>query len=449
VQLANGMGHLTYSTLVHPADGWDEIWASLREYLPRVKRIVCPDDPFGVSLRISGATAETLIGSPEKRAELRDFLADNDMYLYTVNAFPHGPFKNRIVKEQVYEPDWSSETRLRYTMNVATILADIAPDFVDPSIQTPPLGFKPNVTGPAVIEAYAENIRKLVTHVNNIRRYQGRTVTLAIEPEPACFLETTAETIEFFNSQLRSPASIANLAAKTGSTREEAEEIMSRHVGVVYDICHQAVEYEDITESLRALKDAGIGVWKLQEAAAMRIPKVTGDMVAAVRKYARTIYLTQTHQRTADGKITRFLNLEDANRRLGTQSGAMRMAHPFPCAGLHGGSRSVQIDALRHRRGAGLPEGAQAIRPARDRNLYLGRSARRAQDRRHRRLHRQGNRVGEVAASLRHDRRPVQPLFGGRARLCIGVPQSPWAIGRPTVRLPAVARQAATDLWSH
>jgi sugar phosphate isomerase/epimerase len=312
VQLANGMGHLTYSTLVHPADGWDEIWASLREYLPRVKRIVCPDDPFGVSLRISGATAETLIGSPEKRAELRDFLADNDMYLYTVNAFPHGPFKNRIVKEQVYEPDWSSETRLRYTMNVATILADIAPDFVDPSIQTPPLGFKPNVTGPAVIEAYAENIRKLVTHVNNIRRYQGRTVTLAIEPEPACFLETTAETIEFFNSQLRSPASIANLAAKTGSTREEAEEIMSRHVGVVYDICHQAVEYEDITESLRALKDAGIGVWKLQEAAAMRIPEVTGDMVAAVRKYARTIYLTQTHQRTADGKITRFLNLEDA-----------------------------------------------------------------------------------------------------------------------------------------
>lgn len=312
MQLANGMGHLTYSTLVHAGDTWDDIWASLRNYVPKVKKNVCPNGKFGVSLRISGATSETLINAPDKRADLRKFLDDNDMYLYTVNAFPHGPFKNQIVKEQVYEPDWSSETRLKYTMNVATILAEIAPDFVKPSIQTPPLGFKPNVTGKGVIEAYAENIRKLATHVNNIRRYKGRTVTLAIEPEPACFLATTKETIDFFKTFLRTAKSYKNLAAKTGSTLDEAKEIMARHVGVVYDICHQAVEFEDITESLQALKDARINVWKLQEAAAMMIPEVTRDKVEAVRKYAKTIYLTQTHQRTKDGKITRFLNLEDA-----------------------------------------------------------------------------------------------------------------------------------------
>lgn len=312
MQLANGMGHLTYSTLVHPGDSWEDIWASLRTYVPQVKKNVCPDGQFGVSLRISGSTADTLIGSPEKRKDLRSFLDDNNMYLYTVNAFPHGPFKNQIVKEQVYEPDWSSETRLKYTMNVATILADIAPDFVEPSIQTPPLGFKPNVTSPAVIEAYAENIRRLATHVNNIRRYKGRTVTLAIEPEPACFLETTEETIAFFKDHLRTERSYANLAAKTGATLDEAVRIMDRHVGVVYDICHQAVEYEDITVSLQALKDNGISVWKLQEAAAMMIPEVTREKVEAVKKYARTIYLTQTHQRTKDGTITRYLNLEDA-----------------------------------------------------------------------------------------------------------------------------------------
>ena len=44
----------------------------------------------------------------------------------------------------------------------------------------------------------------------------------------------------------------------------------------------------------------------------MMIPEVSREMVKAVRKYAKTIYLTQTHQRTEDGKITRFLNLEDA-----------------------------------------------------------------------------------------------------------------------------------------
>ena len=35
-------------------------------------------------------------------------------------------------------------------------------------------------------------------------------------------------------------------------------------------------------------------------------------MVEAVKKYANTIYLTQTHQRNKDGTITRYLNHEDA-----------------------------------------------------------------------------------------------------------------------------------------
>lgn len=312
MQLDNGMGHLTYSTLVHAGDTWDDIWASARKFLPQVKKNVSPNAEFGVSLRISHATSEVLVASPEKRAELRKFLDDSGMYLYTVNAFPYGPFKNQIIKEQVYEPDWASERRLQYTMNVATILADIAPGHVNPSIQTPPLGFKPNVTSEAVVAAYAENIRKLATHVNNIHRYKGRTVTLAIEPEPACFLETTPETVDFFNNYLRTEKSYVNLAAKTGATLENAQAIMARHVGIVYDICHQAVEYEDITQSLQTLMDEKIGVLKLQEAAAMMIPQVTRELVEAVRKYAKTIYLTQTHQRTPDGKITRYLNLEDA-----------------------------------------------------------------------------------------------------------------------------------------
>ena len=48
------------------------------------------------------------------------------MYLYTVNAFPYGPFKNRVVKKEVYEPDWRSDARATYTMQVADILAEVA-----------------------------------------------------------------------------------------------------------------------------------------------------------------------------------------------------------------------------------------------------------------------------------------------------------------------------------
>ena len=66
MQLANGMGHLTYSTLVHAGDTWDEIWASLCKFVPSVKKKICPTEKFGASLRISGATSENLANAPKK-----------------------------------------------------------------------------------------------------------------------------------------------------------------------------------------------------------------------------------------------------------------------------------------------------------------------------------------------------------------------------------------------
>ena len=80
---------------------------------------------------------------------------------------------------------------------------------------------------------------------------------------------------------------------------------------MVFDICHQAVVYEDIAVSLQKLVDAGIPIFKLQEAAAMRVPNVTQKIVDTLKRYAKTIYLTQTVEKK-DGKLNRFLNLEDA-----------------------------------------------------------------------------------------------------------------------------------------
>lgn len=304
-------GHLTYSTLVHPGDTWDEMWDSLRAYVPRVKARVAPNAPFGVSLRLSASSAHTLVSSPEKIAALKSFLADNDMYLYTVNAFPYGPFKNQIVKEEVYEPDWRTAQRASYTTNVAEILAQVAPDFVNPSIQSPPLGFKPKVTGDDVVEAYAQNIRNMAVYLHRLRERTGKTVTLALEPEPYCFLETTAETVNFFTKILRSGRSLQALATELSTDITGADAIFKRHIGTVYDICHQAVEFEDISASLQSLVDNQIPVFKLQEAAAMRIPNVVPKTLELLAEYADSVYLTQTIERR-DGKLSRFLNLQDA-----------------------------------------------------------------------------------------------------------------------------------------
>jgi len=311
MDLGKGLGHLTYSTLVHPGDTWDDMWASLTNYVPKVKARVAPRERFGVSLRLSNASATTLVNSKTEREKLKKFLADNDMYLYTVNAFPYGPFKNTIVKEQVYEPDWRSEERTQYTINVANVLADVAPEDISPSIQSAPLGFKPRVTGKDVVDSYTEHVMRVTAHLIKLEAETGRTVTLALEPEPFCFLETTDETVDYFTNHLYSGRAAEMLARFANIPVSEAIVAQRKFIGTVFDICHQAVVYEDISASLQKLVDAGIPIFKLQEAAAMRIPNVTQKIVDTLKRYAKTIYLTQTVEKK-DGKLTRFLNLEDA-----------------------------------------------------------------------------------------------------------------------------------------
>ena len=57
--------------------------------------------------------------------------------------------------------------------------------------------------------------------------------------------------------------------------------------------------------------DAGIPVFKLQEAAAVYMPQVDQRVVNALQRYADTIYLTQTKEKK-EGRYTMYLNLEDA-----------------------------------------------------------------------------------------------------------------------------------------
>jgi sugar phosphate isomerase/epimerase len=311
MDLGNGLGHLTYSTLVHPGDDWEQMWQSLTTYVPKVKARIAGNRRFGVSLRLSANSARTLAGSAAEREKLKRFLGDNNMYLYTVNAFPYGAFKGTLVKEQVYEPDWRSEERTRYTINVADVLADVCTPDIAPSIQSAPLGFKPRVTGDDVVASYTDHVLRVVAHLVELEARTGRTVQLALEPEPFCFLETTDETVDYFTGHLYSGAAAEELARLARIPIAEAHGALRRHLGVVFDICHQAVEYEDIAASLQKLVDAGIPIFKLQEAAALHVPEVTQAVVDALKRYAKTIYLTQTMERR-DGRINRFLNLDDA-----------------------------------------------------------------------------------------------------------------------------------------
>src|SRR5687768_6012017 len=310
MNLGHGLGHLTYSTLVHQTDNWDQLWKSVNTYLPAVKARVAPNQKFGVCLRTSAPSAELLSAEPSKVADLKKFFADNDLYLYTANAFVYGVFKKQVIKEDVYEPDWQTPERREYTKKVADLLAHLAPEGINPSIQSAPLGFKPRVTGDDVVAAYTANVIDVVAHLVGLEKKTGKVVTLGLEPEPRCYLETTDETVKYFTEQLFSGKTAKSLAKVAGLNEADAAAAMKKHMGVVFDIGHQAVGYEDIPASLQKLVDNGVQIVKLQEAASMYIPDVNQKIVDALQTFAKTICLSQTCQ-LKDGKQTWFLNLED------------------------------------------------------------------------------------------------------------------------------------------
>ena len=167
------------------------------------------------------------------------------------------------------------------------------------------------MTGPEVVDSYTRQLHTVVAYLSDLEAKTGRTVTLAIEPEPSCYIELTSELIDYFTNHLYSKASVKALSRQTGWSEAKCDAVLHKHLGAVYDICHQAVEYENIAKSLESLRKAGVPVLKLQPASALRIPKVTKEIVEALRAFDDPIYLHQTIE-LYEGRRSHFLDLPEA-----------------------------------------------------------------------------------------------------------------------------------------
>jgi sugar phosphate isomerase/epimerase len=308
-QLPGGV-HLTYCTNIHAGESWADIRASLDEHVPAIKASVAPSGPMGVGLRLSGEAA-AVARTPESLATFRDQLSRLGAYVFTINAFPFGPFHGVRVKEHVYLPDWRDRERVAFTANSAAVLAAILPDGVDGSISTVPGAFKPNGRSSEAIAAMAGNLMMAVADLVDVQRRTGKHIALALEPEPCCFLETTDESVAFFKDTLLKPETLDTLGSLTGVSRQAAENLLRRHLGICYDVCHGAVEYEDIVVSLDRLLAAGVAIPKIQLSAAMRVPAMNKDLVPAVMKYNDGVYLHQSIVRRGD-RLVRHVDLPEA-----------------------------------------------------------------------------------------------------------------------------------------
>jgi sugar phosphate isomerase/epimerase len=305
-------GHLSYCSNIHPGETWDEVQANLRRHLPAVRRRLGVAGDFGIGLRLSAQAAEAL-ARPQALAAFQAFLADEGFYVFTLNGFPYGTFHGTRVKEGVYLPDWRSPERLRYTNQLADLLAALLPaePGLEGSVSTVPGAYKPALDGPDDAAHMAAQLVAHVAHLVGLHQRCGRTITLALEPEPNCFLETVAESVAFFEQHLFGPEAVAALAAHTGLAPDAALHALQRHLGLCLDLCHAAVEYENPAEALQQLQQAGIRVHKLQISAGLRLPELTPPALAALQRFDDPVYLHQVIARRG-GALQRFADLPEA-----------------------------------------------------------------------------------------------------------------------------------------
>ena len=320
---APDLGHLTYCTNIHAAETWPDVLAGLRRHLPEIKNEFAPRQAMGVGLRLAAAAAEAL-DHPAAFEELRDLLDAGGYYVFTINGFPYGTFHGETVKEGAYRPDWSDPVRLAYSNRLAAQLAALLPEGMEGSLSTVPGTFKPWAEGRT--PAIADNLIKHAAHLVELERRSGKTVVLALEPEPYCLLETIAEAVAFFESHLFNAEAESRLAQLAGLSRPQAASALRKHLGVCYDVCHAAVEFEDARESVAALRKAGIPIAKLQLSSALRIAAVNAATLEQLRPFDEPVYLHQVVARK-NGSLIRYPDLPEALAQAAENLGAEWRIH--------------------------------------------------------------------------------------------------------------------------
>ena len=325
MHIASGkdLGHLTYCTNIHPGEPLDEVMAGLARHLPAIKSAVAQDRPLGVGLRLGHQAAEGL-RDPGALAALKRFLAAGGYYVFTLNGFPYGAFHGRAVKQDAYKPDWSDPARLAYTDHLADLLAALLPAGQEGSVSTVPCTFKPWAEGR--MDAITEHLIRHVAHLFGIAKKSGQTIALALEPEPCCHLETIDETVAFFKERLFARAGLARLAALAGLGTGAAEGAMRRHIGVCYDVCHAAVEFEDPKASIAQLRANGIRIAKLQLSSALKVASLDKQSARHLAAFAEPVYLHQVVQKS-NGTLRRFVDLPQALAAAGGAAGAEWRVH--------------------------------------------------------------------------------------------------------------------------
>lgn len=307
-----GNHHLTYCTNIHPGEDWKSTFASLENYIPRVKKGVVPNNKFGVGLRLSNSASQEL-GRGQKLETFKRWLFENDSYVFTMNGFPFGDFHGQRVKDKVHSPDWTTQERFDYTERLFDQLDVLLPEGMDGGISTSPISYKHWHAGPIAVrralEKGAYQMAKIALKLNQIERETGKYLHLDVEPEPDGLLENTDEVLYFYETFLV-PSAIT-IFKGNGHGESRAEELAKRYITICYDICHFSLAFEEPENTFDRLSESGIQIGKFQISAALKILWNTVAQKSVWQELERFDEPTYLHQVTerGDGKIKTYPDL--------------------------------------------------------------------------------------------------------------------------------------------
>ncbi len=287
-------GHLTYCTNIHPGENWPSHFAALKQNFPGVKAQVAAGKTMGIGLRLSNV-ASVELDKPGNLAEFKQWLTEQDAYVFTMNGFPYGEFHHTAVKDQVHAPDWTTQLRVDYTLRMFHILARLLPKDMDGGISTSPLSYKHWYKTDEKLQAAKNiataNILTVAEELIKINRDKGINMHLDIEPEP--------------------------IAQKFNVSADEAERLIKQHITLCYDVCHFAIGYEPHQQVVDELEAKGLKVGKIQISAALNalLPEdvdLREPIKDAFARFDESTYLHQVVAKKINGKLMRYPDLPEA-----------------------------------------------------------------------------------------------------------------------------------------
>ena len=304
-------GFLGYCANVHPGEALADVLRAIEHFGAGVRgELNVP--ALSLGLWLSRGALQDLERTPARVAELARACEAAGAFVVTLNGFPYGNFHAPVVKRRVYHPDLGSPERGAYLLGLARVLSQLLPpDAAEGTISTLPIGHRDEPSDLAAIsggraaraEAAAERLCGLCDQLARLADERGKPIRICLEPEPGCWLESTDDALQFFGDTL------PNVARRLGTARARIEQ----HLGLCYDTCHQAMCFEDASESIRALTSAGVRIGKAQLSSALELVEPRrANARAALMSFAEPRFLHQVRTRGANGEL---LGADDLDQR--------------------------------------------------------------------------------------------------------------------------------------